>query len=76
MDDLMTIAGYVCGEKYALENPVILHKDNNPMNFSSDNLEYVEDTDTRYIEYKKKKDEWTHQRNIDLNPGKQLPPGW
>ena len=76
MDDLMTIAGYVCGEKYALENPVILHKDNNPMNFSSDNLEYVEDTDTRYIEYKKKKDEWTHQRNIDLNPGKQLPPWW
>lgn len=76
MDDLMATAGYVSGEKYALKNPVILHKDNNPMNFSSDNLEYVEDTDTRYIEYKKKKDEWMHQRNIDLNPGKQLPPGW
>ena len=76
MDDLMATAGYIEGEKYDLKCPVILHKDNNLMNFSSDNLEYVEDTDTRYIEYKKKKDEWTNQRNIELNSGKQLPPGW
>ena len=76
MDDLMAEAGYVAGEKYDFSNPVILHNDNDPMNFHSDNLEYVEDTDTRYIEYKKKKYEWKHQRNIELNPGQQLPPGW
>lgn len=76
MDDLMAESGYVNGEKYGLSSPVILHKDYNPTNFDSSNLEYVEATDPRYIEYKKKKDEWTHQRNIELNPGKRLPPDW
>lgn len=70
------IAGYVSGEKNDFKNPVILHKDNDPMNFHSDNLEYVEDTDTRYIEYKKKQNEWKHQRNIELNPGRVLHPVW
>ena len=76
MDDLMAIAGYVGGEKYDFTNPVILHKDNDPMNFCSDNLEWVEAADPEYLEYQKRFEEWLHQRNIELNPGKPLPPGW
>lgn len=76
MDDLMDAAGYVNGEKFSLKSPVILHKDYNPTNFDSSNLEWVESTDTRYIEYQKMVEEWKHQRNIELNPGKPLPPGW
>ena len=76
VDDLMDAAGYVAGEKYSLKSPVILHNDNNPTNFNRDNLKWVESTDTRYIEYQKKVEEWEHQRNIELNPGKQLHPGW
>ena len=76
MDDLMAAAGYVNGEKFSLKSPVILHKDNNPANFNSDNLKWVESTVPRYIEYQKKVKEWKHQRNIELNPGRPLHPGW
>jgi hypothetical protein len=76
MDDLMAAAGYVAGEKYDLKFPVILHKDNNPSNFHKDNLEWVEASDPRYIEFQEKVKEWKHQRNVELNPGKRLPPGW
>ena len=67
VDDLMAAAGYVNGEKFSLKSPVILHKDNNPTNFNSDNLKWVESTDPRYIEYQKKVKEWKHQRNLELN---------
>lgn len=76
MDDLMNAAGYVGGEKYDFTNPVILHKDNDPMNFCSDNLEWVEAADPGYLEYQKRFEEWQHQRNIELNPGITLHPGW
>ena len=76
VDDLMAITGYVSGERYSLGNPRVLHKDYNPTNFDSSNLEWVESTDPRYIEYQKKVKEWKHQRNVELNPGQQLHPGW
>ena len=76
MDDLMDIAGYVEGEKYILGNPRVLHMDYNPTNFDSSNLEWVEAIAPRYIEYQKKVEEWKHQRNIELNPGRRLHPGW
>ena len=76
MDDLMDIAGYVEGEKYILGNPRVLHKDYNPTNFDSSNLEWIEAIDPQYIEYQKKVEEWKHQRNIELNPGHHLHPGW
>ena len=72
MDDLMAAAGYVNGEKFSLKSPVILHKDYNPMNFSSDNLEWVKAADPRYIEYQERFEEWQHQRNIELNQGRPL----
>ena len=53
-----------------------IHEDNDPMNFRSDNLEWVEAIDPRYIEYQKKKNKWMHQRNVELNPGRQLHPRW
>ena len=76
MDDLMAESGYVSGERYSLGNPRVLHKDYNPTNFDSSNLEWVESTDPRYLEYHKKVEECKHQRNIELNPGKELHPGW
>ncbi len=76
VDDLMDAAGYIAGEEYSLKSPVILHKDYNPTNFHKDNLEWVEATDPRYIEYQEKVKEWRHQRTIELNPGKPLHPGW
>lgn len=76
VDDLMAAAGYVAGEKYDLKFPVILHKDNNPTNFHKENLEWVEAADPRYIEYQEKVKEWKHRRNVELNPGKRLPPDW
>ena len=76
MDDLMAAAGYVVGEKYDLKFPAILHRDYNPSTFHKDNLEWVEAADPRYIEFQEKVKEWKHQRNVELNPGKRLPPGW
>lgn len=75
MDDLMKTAGYINGDDAILTNPVILHRDYDRMNFSEDNLEWVEKTDQRYIDYLTKKKAEKHQRNIDLNPGKPLHPG-
>ena len=67
VDDLMAAAGYVSGERYILGNPRVLHKDFDPMNFDSNNLEWVEAIDPRYIEYQKKVDEWKHQRNMEFH---------
>lgn len=76
MDDLMAAAGYVAGEKYDHRSPAILHRDYNPSNFHKDNLEWVEAADPRYIDYQEKVKEWKHQRNVELNLGKRLPPDW
>ena len=67
--------GFVNGDNASLNKPVILHKDLDRMNFSEDNLEWVEETDQRYIDYLEKKEADVHQRNVELNPGKTLPPG-
>jgi len=76
VDDLMEKAGYVQGDDAILNDPVILHKDYDWMNFSSDNLEWVESTDQRYKEYCEKIQETKKRRRRELNPGKQLYPGW
>lgn len=57
MDDLMDEAGYVNGNKKQFRNPVILHKDNDWMNFDSGNLEWTDKSDPRYKEY--------HNRKVD-----------
>ena len=75
MDNLMKEAGFVNGDDAVLNHPVILHRDNDRMNFAEDNLEWVEETDPRYIAYKTKKKADVHQRNIQLNPRKVLHSG-
>ena len=55
MDELMEKAGYVNGNKKQFKDPVILHKDNDWMNFDSDNLEWTDKSDPRYIKYHNKK---------------------
>lgn len=57
MDSLMNMANFVSGDEKMMQNPVILHKDNNFLNFTADNLEWCESTDSRYVEYCKKRNQ-------------------
>ena len=57
VDRLMEIAGYVNGNKEQFKDPVILHKDNDWLNFNSENLEWTDRSDPRYREY--------HNRKVD-----------
>ena len=57
VDELMEEAGYVNGNKKQFEHPVILHRDNDWLNFDSDNLEWTDYNDLRYKEY--------HNRAVD-----------
>lgn len=74
--DLMSLAGFVNGDDAGLKNPVILHRDNDWRNYSSDNLEWVEDTDQRYIDYQEQRKLDMHNYRLELNPYKTLYPGW
>ena len=47
----MDIARYVNKNKNRFEHPVILHRDNDWLNFDSDNLEWTDYNDPRYKEY-------------------------
>ena len=76
IDDLMDVAGYVQGDDAILNNPVILHRDYDRMNFSSNNLEWVESTDIEYQKYMEKQKNDIHKRRIELNPGLELPSYW
>lgn len=51
VEELMGIAEYVEGDKNSHANPVILHKDNDYTNNNSDNLEWVDESDPRYVKY-------------------------
>ena len=57
VDRLMEIAGYVNGNKEQFKDPAILHKDNDWLNFNSENLEWTDRSDPRYREY--------HNRKVD-----------
>ena len=57
IDALMDAAGYVNGDKYQYPNPRILHKDNDWLNFDSSNLEWVDVSDKRFMDYMKKQTE-------------------
>lgn len=76
IDELMTAAGYVQGDDAGLKQPVILHRDMDYKNFASDNLEWVEETDQRYIDYCKKREDDRRARTMELNKGKHVPDDW
>ena len=48
VDKLMDLAGYVGGNKGQFKDPAILHKDNDWLNFNSENLEWTDRSDPRY----------------------------
>ena len=76
VEELMDTAGYIHGDKKAFKMPGVLHRDNDPYNCKSDNLEWVDSTDSRYQEYEQARKEYRHNRNVELNPNKPLHPGW
>lgn len=76
MEDLVAEANYVQGDKYSMNDPVILHIDNDRNNYASSNLEWVERTDPRFIKYKTDEKAFIIKRRIELNPGKTLPTTW
>lgn len=55
LDSIMKDCGYILGDDATLTSPVILHRDGDWMNFSASNLEWVEDTDQRFIQYQLQK---------------------
>ena len=54
VEDLMATAGYVDGNKLQFKNPVILHRNGDYTDCSSDNLEWTDISDQRYINYHNK----------------------
>ena len=70
VDRLMEIAGYVNGNKEQFKDPAILHKDNDWLNFSSDNLEWTDRSDPRYREYHNRKVDDMNALGRKLNGGK------
>jgi len=53
VDTVMADFGFVKGDKESLQHPVILHVNNDYMDFTPGNLEWCENTDPRYTQYQK-----------------------
>lgn len=66
-EQLMEEAGYVNGDDAEMKNPVVLHRDLDPLNWASGNLEFVEADDPRYQEYSEKLEEYRDQRVQEIN---------
>jgi len=76
IDYIMRDAGFVQGDDAGLVAPVILHKDNSWENFTSDNLEWTEATDQRYLDYQDQKKKDKRKRSEELNQGRYMPDDW
>lgn len=66
----MAEAEFVSGDKSLLKNPKVLHKDHDYMNFSEENLEWVEEDSQEYQDYKNKKKTDIDELTKKLNPNK------
>lgn len=75
MDDIMNRAGFVQGDDADLMNPEILHLDGDWLNFSFDNLLWVERDDSRYKSFCRQRVEDMNLKTIKLNEanGKRVP---
>lgn len=73
VDEIMEDFGFVEGDKESFTEPVILHKNNDYLDFTPGNLEWCEKDDQRYKEYQKvahdKKMQRDHDCNYWLSPG-------
>lgn len=76
IDDVMRLAGFVQGDDADLLKPVILHRDLDWKNFASDNLEWTEATDQRYLDYQAKKKADMKLRSQEINQGNPIPDYW
>ena len=76
MDDLMRACGYVQGDDANLRSPVILHRNLDYMDFASNNLEWVESSDQRYIDYQSKRAQDIQALDQSVNGNKPRPPMW
>ena len=76
VDEFMSRAGYVQGDINGFKSPVILHRDGNYKNFKTENLEWVEETDPRFINYMEKKEQAQRARIKELIEQGLLSPDW
>lgn len=66
-DILMRKAGYINGDDADMKDPVILHRDYDPLNYSSDNLEFVERNHFHYQEYLSKINDFEKKRKQEID---------
>ena len=76
VNQLMSACGFVQGDDAGLQNPVILHRDMDYMNFASDNLEWIEKDDPRYLAYQTQITQDRQVRDKEMNGDKPRPPQW
>lgn len=73
IEDYMEDAGFVNGKYSSFNHPVVLHKDGDPYNLKSDNLEWSEEDDPRYVEFHQKCFDDCKQRFQQYNRGRHIP---
>jgi hypothetical protein len=74
VDDVVAgAADYIAGDRSALKNPAILHKDHDRLNYRRDNLQWVEQDSQEYQDYKDAEKQYVRNKNITMNPSKQFP---
>ena len=74
VDDVVaSAAGYIAGDRSALKNPAILHKDHDRLNYRRNNLQWVEQDGQEYQDYLAEEKQQIRNKNITMNPSKQFP---
>lgn len=66
-DEIFEDFGFVNGNKSKFSNPVILHRNNNYLDYSSDNLEWCDASDPRYEDFEKIRHDDVMKRDHDCN---------
>lgn len=74
LDDVIEAAdGFVSGNKETLKKPSILHKNHDRLDYSRNNLQWVESDSQEYQDYLMDYWKWEYENNIKINPGKRFP---
>ena len=67
VDKVFEDLGLVKGDKSQFSNPVILHINNDFLDYSADNLEWCDSYDQRYLDFKKLRHNRVMQMDHDMN---------